>query len=163
MLLEHGERVEDGWLAVADDAPLEQGRSIVSLERLLALDPSALPAPLGVVLPPDKDAALLRERLSSLALVVLQFPVFRDGRAFTQARTLREQLDYAGAIRATGHFLPDQYGFLLRCGVTGVEVADDADLSIWKRAAERFRVAYQPSVLDPASLAPLRRFLPRSA
>jgi len=159
MLLERGEPVRDPWRRIGDDAPLPDGHCIISLDRLLGLDAARLPAPLGVSLPPDKEPELLRDQLPVLALVALHFPIFRDGRAFTQARALREHLAFGGEIRATGGFLPDQYGFLLRCGVTTIEVADDADLAVWKTAAERFHVAYQPSVLDPAAAGPLRRFL----
>ena len=40
--------------------------------------------------------------LDSLALVALVFPNFRDGRAYSQARLLRERYGFRGELRATG-------------------------------------------------------------
>ena len=47
-----------------------------------------------------------------LAVVVLEFPKFRDGRAFSWARMLRTRLRFKGEIRATGDFLYDQLAFM---------------------------------------------------
>ena len=40
--------------------------------------------------------------LDRLAVVALVFPTFRDGRAYSQARLLRERYLYRGELRATG-------------------------------------------------------------
>lgn len=50
------------------------------------------------------------------ALVEIEFPKFRDGRGYTLARHLRERLGYTGDIRAVGHFIPDQFRFLIEVG-----------------------------------------------
>ena len=42
-----------------------------------------------------------------LLLIALEFPKFRDGRAFSWARMLRTRLGYTGEIRAVGDFLYD--------------------------------------------------------
>ena len=79
------------------------------------------------------------------------------GRGFTQARSLRERLAFSAEIRATGNILPDQYAFLLRCGITTVETPDDTDPAAWQKAADCFSFAYQPSVLKEPVLSGLRR------
>lgn len=81
----------------------------------------------------------------------------RDGRGFTQARSLRERLAFRHEIRATGNILPDQYAFLLRCGITTVETQDGSDPAAWQKAAGRFSFAYQLSVLKEPVLSGLRR------
>lgn len=71
-----------------------------------------------VQLGPDTNLEELAPRLGGLGRVEIEFPKFRDGRGFTLARTLRERFGYKGDIRATGHFLPDQFGALISCGFT---------------------------------------------
>lgn len=83
--------------------------------------PASLSGPSGVILSPDADLALLAPHLPALAVVAITFPKFRDGRGFTIARSLRQHYGYAGDIRATGHFLPEQFGFLIACGFTSFE------------------------------------------
>ncbi|WP_270938658.1 DUF934 domain-containing protein [Falsiroseomonas oryzae] len=160
-LLEAGALRPDPFVAVADDASLPAPAPVlVSLARLLreAAPLRARNAALGVVLPNDVDPAVLAPLLDRLALVALCFPKHRDGRAFTQARSLRERHGFAGGIRATGHVLPDQYAFLLRCGVTAIELPEGADAAAWDRARQAIPLAYQPAVAgDAAPLGLLRR------
>jgi len=58
------------------------------------------------------------DTLTGLAVVEIEFPKFRDGRGFTLARALRERQGYKGDLRAVGHFIPDQFRFLIECGFT---------------------------------------------
>ncbi|GAP24668.1 DUF934 domain-containing protein [Gluconobacter sp. NFX36] len=101
----------------------------------------------AVLLDIADDPAALKPYLNRLELVVLRFPIFRDGRVFTQARELREYLRFSGEIRAEGHVLPDQAAFLKRCGVDSVVLPDGSDPALWERQLSRFPVAYQRSVL----------------
>jgi uncharacterized protein (DUF934 family) len=138
-----------------DDAALPSGPCILSLSRLQQ-DEAVRNAPhlrLGVALPVDQPAEVLAPYLDRLSLVAVNFPTFRDGRGFTQARSLREHLAFSGEIRATGNILPDQYVFLLRCGITTVEIKDGADPAAWQNAADRFSFTYQPSVLEEPVLS----------
>jgi uncharacterized protein (DUF934 family) len=117
-LLECGRIVRDSWQKLADDAALPSAPCILSLSRLQQ-DEAVRTAPhlrLGVALPVDQPAEVLAPYLDRLSLVAVNFPTFRDGRAFTQACSLRERLAFRHEIRATGNILPDQYAFLLRCG-----------------------------------------------
>jgi uncharacterized protein (DUF934 family) len=157
-LLESGRIIRDSWQKLADDAALPSAPCIVSLSRLRQ-DEAVRTAPhlrLGVVLPVDQPAEVLAPYLDRLTLVAVNFPTFRDGRGFTQARSLREGLAFRHEIRATGSILPDQYAFLLRCGITTVEIQDGADPAAWRKAANCFSLAYQPSVLEEPLLLGLR-------
>ena len=83
-------------------------------EEISAAAPDAALAPgagLDEVLP----------HLAAFAVIAVEFPKFRDGRGFTTARALREHHGYKGDLRATGHFLPDQFAFLIGCGFTSFE------------------------------------------
>ena len=110
----------------------------------------------AVLLESADDPALLRPYLNRLDLVVLRFPIFRDGRGFTQARELREYLRFSGEIRAEGHILPDQAAFLRRCGVDSVVLPknDNGDPDLWEKQLRQFPVAYQRSVLSELPVGP---------
>jgi uncharacterized protein (DUF934 family) len=164
-LLECGRIVRDSWQKLADDAALPSAPCIVSLSRLQQDEAvrTALHLRLGVVLPVDQPAEVLAPYLERLSLVAVNFPTFRDGRGFTQSRSLRERLAFSGEIRATGNILPDQYAFLLRCGITTVETPDGTDPAAWQKAADCFSFAYQPSVLEEPLLLGLHRTTRRAA
>ena len=63
----------------------------------------------------------LAPHVGRLRLIVLEFPRFSDGRAYSQARLLRGRLGYRGELRATGGVLQDQIAFMLRCGFDSFE------------------------------------------
>ena len=96
-----------------------------------------------------------------MALVALAFPSFRDGRAYSQARQLRERYGFRGELRATGDVLRDQFLFLIRAGFDSLEVKKDADAAAFAEAVGRYSVFYQPSADGRASMA-RQRLLSRS-
>ena len=87
----------------------------------------------------------LRHELDRLHLVALVFPTFRDGRAYSQARLLRERHGYDGELRATGQVLRDQFVFMLRAGFDAFEVKKDSDAEAFGETAQRYSVFYQPA------------------
>jgi uncharacterized protein (DUF934 family) len=147
-LVENGKVVEDRYVKVDDDAPLpERVPVVVSAKRFLAEADvlSRRDGSLGVAWPNDRRVAELKPWLGHLALIALQFPKFRDGRAYSQARQLRETLNFRGTLRATGDVLRDQFSFLLRAGFDSFEVKKPADATAFAKSVERFSVVYQPS------------------
>ena len=128
-----GQPVADVWTQLEAEAPLPQfGPIMVSLARALAEpDNLALPGGVGVVIGPDDDLDQVVPLLPDLALVCVAFPKFRDGRGFTQIRTLREHHGFAGEIRVTGHPLPDQFLNLVRCGASSVRLPEGQTAAVW--------------------------------
>src|ERR1044072_2288092 len=120
----------DPFVHVADDVELPRdGAVLVSAARFLA-GPEALlrrPGKLGVIWPNSRDVDDLEPYLDRLAGGALVFPTFRDGRAYSQARLLRERFGYRGELRATGQVLRDQFVFMLRAGFDAFEVKKDSD------------------------------------
>ena len=49
------------------------------------------------------------------------------------ARHLREAMGHSGAILGCGHLIPDQAGYLRRCGFSHVEIGPGA-LAQWQRS-----------------------------
>lgn len=100
---------------------------------------------IGIWLEPDDAVEALVEDLASLAVVVLKFPKFRDGRAYSSATLLRERYGYSAELRAIGDVLRDQAGFLVRAGFDAFEPADGSTAADWQAGMERFRHVYQRS------------------
>ncbi len=146
-LVKSGRVVEDRFVRWLDDGPAPDHIAvIVPHERLLA-EPGLIDraAPTGVLWPNDRDISALAPFVDRLALIALAFPVFRDGRAYSQARILREQYGFQGELRATGQVLRDQFLFMLRAGFDAFEVAKDADAAAFPEAIRRYSVFYQPT------------------
>lgn len=76
-------------------------------------------------LAPDAKLEEIAAGLGTTQRIEIEFPKFRDGRGFTLARTLRERFDYKGDIRATGHFLPDQFNAMVACGFTSFRTPEE--------------------------------------
>jgi len=143
-----GEVVEDSFVKLDDGAPVPRGGAIlVSGERLLeqAADLLASCSRLGVGWANSADVAQLEPYLADLAVVALEFPSFRDGRAYSQARLLRERYGFGGELRATGQVLRDQFGFMLRAGFDSFEVEKAGDVAGFAETAARYSVVYQPT------------------
>jgi uncharacterized protein (DUF934 family) len=147
-LIRDGRVIDDPYLRVTGDAPIPEGAAVLApADRLLA-DFDALAAragALGVIWPNSRNVAELAPYLDRLALVALVFPNFRDGRAYSQARILRERLGFAGELRATGEVLRDQFLFLQRAGFDAFEVAKPRDAQAFTDSIKRYSVFYQPA------------------
>jgi len=101
----------------------------------------------------------LSPHVGRLRLIVLEFPKFSDGRAYSQARLLRGRMGYRGELRATGGVLQDQVAFMLRCGFDSFESEQKGFGEALAKARTLFSVVYQPAEDDqvPASLRRLER------
>ncbi|MGJ5033664.1 DUF934 domain-containing protein [Bradyrhizobium sp. HKCCYLRH3059] len=148
-LVKGGHIIADAFVRLTDDAELPaQGAILVSETRFLA-GPDALVSrssgKLGVIWPNNRDVDDLVPYLDRLALVALVFPSFRDGRAYTQARLLRERYGFRGELRATGQVLRDQFVFMLRAGFDAFEVKKQADAEAFTETVKRYSVFYQPT------------------
>ena len=145
-LVKSGQVVEDRYVRILDEAPIpDDVPVIIPAARLLAEAETILrrEAPTGVLWPNNRRIAELAPHLGRLALVALEFPKFRDGRAYSQARLLRESYGFGGELRATGDVLRDQFMFLLRAGFDAFEVRKDADAAAFASEIARHSVFYQ--------------------
>lgn len=146
--------VEDEWQALADDAELTAGPIIVSLARWQR-ERDVLRQrtdPVGVRLPNTANVADVAAELTAWALVALEFPKFSDGRAYSQARLLRERYGYRGELRAVGDVLRDQLFFMARSGFDAFELRADRSLEEALLAFNDFSDSYQPAADQPLPL-----------
>src|SRR3977135_1285597 len=133
-LVRYGKISGDAFVRVADAAGLPVGGAVA-----LRLGKT------GVSWPNNRDVDDLVPYLDRLAVVALVFPTFRDGRAYSQARLLRERHGYKGELRATGQVLRDQFVFMLRAGFDAFEVMKESDAEAFAATVKRYSVFYQPT------------------
>ena len=146
-----GETLEDRWIHLADDeAAPSEGALLLSLSRWQGeADTLRQRAqPLGLRLANTVDPAELGEAIHAFALIVLEFPQFMDGRAFSQARILRDRLGFSGELRAAGDIAPDQLFYLRRCGFDSFAVPSPPAKGLDK-FLQPFSQAYQPGARRP--------------
>jgi|TARA_B100000131_G_scaffold213478_1_gene205239 uncharacterized protein (DUF934 family) len=86
----------------------------------------------GVQINSDESLDEITEDLQFFSLIQFNFLTFKDGRPFSIAKTLRKKLNFEKEIRASGHILPDQYIFLIRCGFDTVEI-EEKNMDVWTR------------------------------
>lgn len=156
-LLKNGEFFEDPWIFLDNEEVIPQGVDVfISQERLQADFRTLLSrgGRLGVVVANDQNVDALASHLEELSAVALAFPSFTDGRAYSQARTLRDSLRFRGELRATGNILPDQLAFMRQCGIDTFEVNGRFDLDTWQRAATAMTLTYQGEYVPDRGFAP---------
>lgn len=111
-----GRVLADTWQVLEDeDAIGADGAYILSFKRALS-DLPGLNGTYGVRIAPGDDVRELAPYLDKIALIEVAFPAFRDGRGYSTARILRQDLGYTRPLRAVGDVLRDQAHYLLRCG-----------------------------------------------
>lgn len=142
---------EDGPKPNPDPAP----HRLLSLEQWHAVR-SHWPAahPVAIEFPNDADIAQLAPDLAPdrprIALIVLDFPVWTDGRAYSQARLLRRRFKFHGAIRARGAVLVDMLPLLHRTGFDEVQLRGDQSRAAAERALSFFAQGhYRGDVHEP--------------
>ena len=149
---------EDAFTALADDRTLPDGAVLVSLSRFQAERDTLIArnAPLGVKLRSDESPERLGGDVHRLSLVALEFPKFRDGRAFSWARLLRTRLHFTGDIRAVGDFLYDQIAYQRRVGFNEWDVTEGFTEGDLCRALSEIGNVYQPSADGRKTIRELR-------
>ena len=141
--------VENLWLELDDEQPLERRNHVImSAARIRRTweKPESVDRIAGVTLNADESIQEIAGWLPHLALVCLQFENFADGRAFSQARLLRERYGFRGIIRARGQVIRDQLAFMQRCGFNQFQLAPGEDSDEALHAFDDIGFAYQAEV-----------------
>jgi uncharacterized protein (DUF934 family) len=148
-LIKNGQLVADEYVdASAADSIPPTGAVIVSLEQWQTQRDALLArgTPLGIRLHSDQSPELIADDVRKFALIALEFPKFRDGRAYSYARLLRERYGFKGELRAVGDVLLEQLFFMLRTGFDAFDVQQSPDpVAAFKIAISDFSVWYQPT------------------
>lgn len=131
-------------VSTADIIP-ENGAIIVSLVQWLEQRDALLARnePLGIILHSDEKPETIADDLDSFDVIALEFPAFKDGRAYTYARLLRTRYDYKGELRAVGDVLLEQLHFMHRVGFNAFDIHSNDAVRAWEIAAADISVWYQ--------------------
>ena len=151
----------DDYVAITDDGELPtNGKIVVSWERWQK-DAEVLKAGgfmVGVQIPNTLDLAGAAEVLLDRPLIVLSFPSFPDGRAYSQARLLRDRYGYRGELRASGAaVVRDQMHNMMRSGINSFALRADQNPDVCLQAFQEFDAAYQPASDHLVSVLERRR------
>jgi len=148
VLVKNRKPIDDVWHHLEDTDPLPASGPITVTWARWTAERDAIkraPAELGVRIPNTVPTAEIGAEAGKFGLIAVSFPNFGDGRAFSQARVLRDRYDYKGELRATGYVLRDQLLFLHRCGIDAFELPEKALTENWLSAFDEYDVFYQPA------------------
>ncbi|MCU1752222.1 DUF934 domain-containing protein [Pseudomonas sp. 6D_7.1_Bac1] len=157
-LLQLRERValkvdDDPWTLIrAVDSELPAGPLILPLALWLMRRLAHHPSRDAVWLGPDDEVESLKPWLKLLPMIALDFPSFRDGRAYSQAYLLRTRLGWAGELRAIGDVLRDQLSHMRQCGFDAFAVREDKCAEDALKGLAGMSVHYGRSVIEPRPL-----------
>lgn len=132
------------WVEV--DGPMPDGGGVILPLARFQTDAAPLlddGRPVGVRIEPDEPVEALAYDLPRIAVVALNFPKFRDGRAYSSAALLRGRFGYSGEVRAVGDVLREQAREMVRCGFSSFAPSDGSSAADWAAAAGRYRHVYQ--------------------
>ena len=151
----------DPWIFIASEEELIQHKTPDNLILPLKLWESMRAAEVsqghevslnGVWLAPDDDEESLAPWLNALSLITLQFPSFRDGRAYTQAYVLKARLGWSGELRAVGDVLRDQLSHMRQCGFNSFAIREDKSAIDALKGLSGISVLYGRSAIEPRPL-----------
>lgn len=158
-LIRNGILSDDEYAQVPADGPLPaEGALLLTLEQWQQWRTELIDrgTSVGVRLASDQHPEALAEDTDRLSLIALEFPSFRDGRAYSYARLLRDRFGYAGELRAVGDVLPDQLSFMQRVGFDAFEIDSDDPVADYADAIGEIGVVYQPAGDDRVPALRLR-------
>jgi uncharacterized protein (DUF934 family) len=139
---------DDPWTLVREPStPRPDGLLMLPLTHWLES-----PSTHAVWLGPDDEVESLVPWLASLPLIALDFPSFRDGRAYSQAYLLRSRFSWAGELRAIGDVLRDQLSHMRQCGFDSFAVREDKSAEDALKGLAGMSVLYGRSVIEPRPL-----------
>lgn len=155
-----GAQIENPWVLLPKDCSLEQALAdpgtalIVPLQLWLAAkaELQASGKQVSVWLDSDESVTALAGDLPQLPLIALNFPVFSDGRNYSNATRLQLHSRYTGEIRAIGDVLRDQLFYMRRCGFTSFDLRDSVKLEDAHKALQDFHDNYQSTIEQPQPL-----------
>ena len=153
-----GAVIADPWVLLEEESDVPSGGDVVVPLEVALLKADRLSnhsGRIGLSIPNDaavEDHAGLIEKAD---LIVLSLPSYTDGRAYSQARILREVLGFEKELRVKGDVLVDQAAFLARCGFDSFESDAPIDETTWQSAMGQMSTSYQRNYRDELAVRSL--------
>ena len=150
-LIKNGQVINDDWRILDKSSGLDalststKNSVIVPLNfwKLYRRETEAYTGKLAIWLDSDELISDIKNQISEFSVIALNFPVFSDGRSYTNARELRQSLNFEGEIRAIGDVLRDQIFYMSRCGFDSFLLRQDQDPRACIDALQDFQESYQ--------------------
>ena len=150
-LIKNGQVINDDWRILDKSSGLDalsnstKKSVIVPLNfwKLYRREAEAYSGNIAIWLDSDELIRDIKNQIGEFSIIALNFPVFSDGRSYTNARELRQTLNYEGEIRAIGDVLRDQIFYMSRCGFDSFLLRPDQDPSACIDALQDFQESYQ--------------------
>ncbi len=92
---------------------------------------------------PEDDTFSLQSELDENTRVEIDFPTFMDGRGYTHAFRIRNEMGFKGEIRAVGDIGRDQAHYLERSGFDAFDFREGTDLEGALEALTIFPMHYR--------------------
>ena len=143
--------INDNWIVINDTdiahaQALPAGDLILPLIVYQKLKAELSHRKIAVWLNSDEAPEALAGAEKSLDLIAINFPAFADGRGYSYAHVLREQLSYDGELRAIGDVLRDQLFYMKRVGFNSFAMRKDQKLEEALANLSDFSKPYQAAV-----------------
>lgn len=146
-LFKGGRLINDRWRLLEDGEPIPGNVEpiVFRAARWLANHENCLryQGDKGILLRNSDAVAEIKNDLSILELICIDFPLAVDGRGYSQARLLRERYNYRGELRAVGDVLVDQLVHMHRCGFDAFALQGDQKITCLTKYLRPFSVTYQ--------------------
>lgn len=125
-LIKNNKPSSDPWtkIEVESKTPREiVDYSILPIEDILNLEISDN-TKLAGYFDTEIDINLFTQRILALPMLCIEVSDFNDGRIFSLASIIRQQLNYQGDLRIAGNIIIDQLPQLQLCGISSILLAD---------------------------------------
>lgn len=159
-IIKDGAIINNDWQLVSKEQAeqgLPNGKAIIPLAAYLANIESLNKTETGVWLDGDDDSYQLKGLTDQLPVIALSFPVFSDGRSYSHAAIIREQLGFTGELRAIGDVLLDQLFYMKRVGFNAFDIREDLDIEKALNYFNTFTTPYQGAFDRKQHLFELRK------
>ena len=152
-IIRDGQIVGDDWtvltLADGDDAgsvAIPEGPILVPLAVWTARRAALVSRnDVGVWIASHERPEPLRDDVSRLTVIAIDFPGFSDGRGYSIAWNLRTRLGFEGELRAIGDVLRDQLFYMKRVGFNAFATRPDRNIHDALKGLSDFSRSYQAS------------------
>ncbi len=151
-LIKEGQSLQDNnWTLIDNDTEVNSYTGYLAPVDALLSNPTDESITAIIVKDAD-DFNQWSQHIQKLSLIAFDFNAFANGRAFTFARTLREDAGFKGDIRALGNFIPDQVNYLIRSGFTSFACRNENEAQTALALLNTFSVSYQADAVESRPL-----------
>jgi len=160
---QHYRILDNDWTLIGADEPVADNQPFIivplsmwSIKQDLLRNRQDI----AIWLDSDEMPESIASDLRSFQFIALNFPSYKDGRAYSSASILRRRLGYDGELHAIGDVRLDQLEEMTRCGFDIMHLQDGSMLKAtdvkyfsyqYQNSADRNLPLYRAEKLEPAS------------